>query len=98
VAKMVDSAVEGAAAGWKGDLGYEVLSGLAIAPGESASERSDYDEVVKPYIGAFHSSNSACDMGKASPAFGSFCRQQAFHLVFLWTSVLNPCDASEFPV
>jgi type I restriction enzyme R subunit len=37
--------VEQAALDWLGGLGYEVLSGLAIAPGEPAAERSDYKQV-----------------------------------------------------
>jgi len=34
--------VEQAALDWLHGLGYEVLSGLAIAPGEPAAERADY--------------------------------------------------------
>src|SRR5712672_1092279 len=37
--------VEQAALDWLKGLGYEVLSGLAIAPGETAAERSDYKQV-----------------------------------------------------
>jgi type I restriction enzyme R subunit len=37
--------VEQAAPDWLCELGYEVLSGLAIAPGEPAAERSDYKQV-----------------------------------------------------
>ncbi|MGB7749730.1 MAG: type I restriction endonuclease subunit R [Verrucomicrobiia bacterium] len=40
-----ESIVEQAALDWLGGLGYEVLSGLAIAPGETAAERSDYKQV-----------------------------------------------------
>ena len=39
------SVVEQAALDWLGGLGYEMLSGLAIAPGEPAAERSDYKQV-----------------------------------------------------
>jgi type I restriction enzyme R subunit len=37
--------VEQAALGWLGGLGYEIMSGLAIAPGEPAAERVDYKQV-----------------------------------------------------
>ena len=40
-----ESIVEQAALDWLKGLGYEVLSGLAIAPGETAAERSDYKQV-----------------------------------------------------
>ena len=43
---MINEAiVEQAALEWLGGLGYEVLSGLAIAPGEPAAERADYKQV-----------------------------------------------------
>lgn len=45
MAKLTESVVEQAALDWLGGLGYEVLSGLAIAPGEPAAERSDYKQV-----------------------------------------------------
>ena len=45
MAKMVESVVEDAALDWLRGLGYEILSGLAIAPGEPAAERSDYKQV-----------------------------------------------------
>src|ERR1041385_3499249 len=40
-----ESIVEAAALDWLKGLGYEILSGLAIAPGETAAERSDYKQV-----------------------------------------------------
>lgn len=43
---ITESVVEDAALDWLRGLGYEVLSGLAIAPGETASERSDYKQVL----------------------------------------------------
>jgi type I restriction enzyme, R subunit len=43
--KLTESIVEQAALDWLGGLGYEVLSGLAIAPGEQAAERTDYKQV-----------------------------------------------------
>ncbi|MDE3068459.1 MAG: hypothetical protein KGJ60_13060 [Verrucomicrobiota bacterium] len=43
--KLTESVVEQAALDWFGGLGYEVLSGLAIAPGEPAAERADYKQV-----------------------------------------------------
>ena len=45
MAKISESVVEDAALDWLGGLGYEVLSGLAIAPGEPAAERADYKQV-----------------------------------------------------
>lgn len=43
---MINEAiVEQAALDWLKGLGYEVLSGLVIAPGEPAAERSDYKQV-----------------------------------------------------
>ena len=42
---MVESVVEDAALDWLGGLGYEIVSGLAIAPGEPATERADYKQV-----------------------------------------------------
>ena len=43
--KIIESVVEDAALDWLGGLGYEVLSGLTIAPGEPAAERADYKQV-----------------------------------------------------
>ena len=45
MSKLTESVVEQAALDWLKGLGYEVLSGLAIAPGEPAAERSDYKQV-----------------------------------------------------
>jgi hypothetical protein len=42
---ITKSFVEQAALDWLVGLGYEVLSGLAIAPGEPAAERPDYKQV-----------------------------------------------------
>ncbi|MHB8520215.1 MAG: hypothetical protein ACYDH9_05605 [Limisphaerales bacterium] len=43
--KVTESIVEECALDWLRGLGYEILSGLAIAQGESAAERSDYKQV-----------------------------------------------------
>jgi hypothetical protein len=43
--KLTESIVETAALDWLKGLGCEVLSGLVIAPGEPAAERSDYKQV-----------------------------------------------------
>jgi type I restriction enzyme R subunit len=43
--KITESIVELAALDWLRGLGYDVLSGLAIAPGEPTAERSDYRQV-----------------------------------------------------
>ena len=43
--RLTESVVEDAALDWLRGLGYEILSGLAIAPGEPAAERSDYKQV-----------------------------------------------------
>ena len=44
-ARLTESVVEDTALEWLGGLGYEVLSGLAIALGEPSAERSDYKQV-----------------------------------------------------
>lgn len=43
--RISESVVEDAALDWLRGLGYEVLSGMAIAPGEPAAERADYKQV-----------------------------------------------------
>jgi type I restriction enzyme R subunit len=43
---ITESVVEECSLTWLSGLGYEVLSGLAIAPGEAAAERSDYKQVL----------------------------------------------------
>lgn len=43
---MTESLVEQAALGWLEMLGYEVMSGTALAPGEPGAERDGYDQVV----------------------------------------------------
>src|SRR5437016_5396504 len=45
-ARVTESAVEEAALTWFEDLGYTVLHGPDIAPGEPAAERAAYNEVV----------------------------------------------------
>ena len=40
-----EAVVEQAARAWLGGIGYEVLSGLTIAPGEPATERADFKQV-----------------------------------------------------
>ena len=42
---ITESVVELAALDWLKEMGFEVLSGLAIAPGEPAAERADYKQV-----------------------------------------------------
>src|SRR5438270_3758896 len=42
---ITESVVEECSLDWLRGLGYEVLSGLTIAPGEAAAERSDYKQV-----------------------------------------------------
>src|SRR5205807_3160820 len=42
---ITESVVEQAALDWLRELGYEILPGLAIAPGETAAERSDYKQI-----------------------------------------------------
>jgi type I restriction enzyme R subunit len=46
VGEITESVVEEAALAWFESLGYEVLSGPALAPGELFSERSTYADVV----------------------------------------------------
>src|SRR5438445_8001303 len=45
LAKITESVVEQVSLAWLESLGYEVLSGLVIAPGEPAAERTDYKQV-----------------------------------------------------
>src|SRR6266550_4751266 len=45
-ASVTESVVELAALDWLGGLGYEVLLGMTIAPGEAAAERTDYKQVL----------------------------------------------------
>ena len=45
---FVESEVEEAALGWLQELGYAVLHGPDIAPGELAAERVSYDEAFLP--------------------------------------------------
>ena len=42
---VTESVVEQCALDWLRGLGYEILSALAIAPGEPAAERTDYRQV-----------------------------------------------------
>jgi type I restriction enzyme, R subunit len=42
---IAESVVEQCSLEWLSGLGYEVLSGLTIAPGETAAERVDYKQV-----------------------------------------------------
>ena len=41
-----ESALEDAALQWFDGLGYDILNGPGIAPGEPAAERADFSEVV----------------------------------------------------
>ncbi|HEX5397496.1 MAG TPA: type I restriction endonuclease, partial [Verrucomicrobiae bacterium] len=43
--RLTESVVEDAALDWLKGLGYEIVSGLAIAPGETAAERTEYRQV-----------------------------------------------------
>jgi len=45
-AGVTESHVEEAALGWLGDLGYTILNGPEIAPGEPSAERAGYGQVV----------------------------------------------------
>ena len=44
--RFAESDVEEAALSWLEELGYAVLHGLQIAPGEPAAERENYQETV----------------------------------------------------
>ncbi len=46
MSRFSESVVEQAALAWFGSLGYTILSGLEIAPGELQAEREDYRQVV----------------------------------------------------
>ena len=43
--QVTESVVEQVALAWLESLGYQTLAGLAIAPGETAAERTDYKQV-----------------------------------------------------
>lgn len=43
---FTESVVEDAALEWFGNLGYRVVHGPEIAPGEPAAERASYEQVV----------------------------------------------------
>jgi len=43
---FTESTVEQAALAWLEALGYTILSGPEIAPGEPAAEREDYGQVI----------------------------------------------------
>ena len=43
---FTESVVEDAALEWFGELGYSILHGPEIAPGESESEREIYEQVI----------------------------------------------------
>lgn len=45
-ADMTESIVEDAALSWLSELGYAVLHGLDIGPGERGEERASYKDVV----------------------------------------------------
>src|SRR5881392_3969504 len=42
---VTESVVEQCSLDWLGGLGYQILSGLSIAPGEPAAERADYKQI-----------------------------------------------------
>ncbi len=46
---LSESVIEQAALAWLEALGYSILSGSEIAPGEPAAERDSYDQVVLEY-------------------------------------------------
>ena len=41
-----ESVVEEACLSWAEEMDFQVVSGLAIAPGEPAAERTSYDQVI----------------------------------------------------
>jgi len=45
---LTESDVEEIVLFWFGDLGYEILHGPGIGPGESGAERSDYADPLLP--------------------------------------------------
>ena len=44
--QFTESVVEDAALEWFGELGYRVVHGPEIAPGEAAAERENYEQVM----------------------------------------------------
>jgi len=46
VHRLTESDIEDAALAWLEGLGWQVLNGPEIAPGEAAAERADYGQVI----------------------------------------------------
>ena len=46
MSELTESVAEDATFDWLREVGYEVLSGLTIARGESAAKRADYRQVL----------------------------------------------------
>ena len=49
MAHLTESEIESAALEWLAGMGYQILPGLEIAPGEPAAERENYGQVVLEY-------------------------------------------------
>ncbi|HET8630861.1 MAG TPA: type I restriction endonuclease subunit R [Thermomicrobiales bacterium] len=71
--KFTESIVEEAALAWLADLGYEVVFGPDIAPGEPTAERADYREVV--LAGRLRAALARLNPGAAPDALAEAFRQ-----------------------
>jgi len=74
-ASMTESEVEAAALGWLDGLGYRVLHGPAIAPGEPSAERANYGDVV--LVGRLRAALAKLNPTVPADALEEACRRVA---------------------
>src|SRR5258708_7600811 len=74
-----ESIVEEAALAWTEALGFSVRSGIEIAPGELAAERSNYDTVILP-------NRLQAALHKLNPALSSEVLEEALRQITLVAS------------
>ncbi|HRT97745.1 MAG TPA: type I restriction endonuclease subunit R, partial [Planctomycetota bacterium] len=72
---MTESEVEAAALGWLDGLGYRVLHGPAIAPGEPSAERANYGDVV--LVGRLRAALAKLNPTVPADALEEACRRVA---------------------
>ena len=74
-----ESEVEEAALDWFGELGFTILAGPDIAPGEPAAERDDFSQVILPsrLMGAIRSLNPSLPASALEDAFRKVSRPEA---------------------
>jgi type I restriction enzyme R subunit len=82
-AGFTESVVEEAALSWFGELGYSILSGPAIAPGELLAERDTFNEVVlqKRLQAALYSLNSSIPTEALDETLRKIARPEALSLI-----------------